>query len=257
MVANRREQLSIQCLQVEAQGSCDPGFKRQARNVMHKLQAALEGDPEAHTSASRMVMREARKLWVKHVRKLVRASKGYAISFGTLLPRYLEMTEDEFEAFDAEAANQAFKSYLNRRWIGKCRGWLIAVLHGEYDSVLKLWRVHWHILVCHEMIKVIDGLRTEQHFKTIRGERPRVKLSRQPLVNIRRIASYLLQAWWPNRPTGKFGNKPGEGRTDHRMGIVGTPHARWLIWMDGQKVSDLVMLVGLRRTTSGFKMTKL
>lgn len=256
-VAKDWEQVAIEILLLAIQRKGDPAIKRKARHLTLKLKAAVEGDPEANTSASRLVMRKVRKLWVRHVRKLVRASKDYAIAFGALLPRHLELTEEEFDSFDAEAANKAFKSYLNRRGIDRCRGWLIAVLHGEYDSVQKRWRVHWHILACHEMIKVIDGLRTEKSFKTIRGERPRVRLSREPLVNIPRLASYLLQAWWPNRPTGEFGEAPGEGRSDHRMALSGLAHARWLIWMDNQKVSDLVMLVGLRRTTSGFKMSKL
>ncbi|CAH0497220.1 hypothetical protein [Novosphingobium sp. CECT 9465] len=256
-VAKKWELVSIRRLLMAIQSNGDPGFKSQARNVLGRLEAALEGDPEAVTLASRMVMRKVRKPWVQHAGKLVRASKGHTISFGALLPRHLELTEEEFEAFDAEAEKKAFKSFLNRRGIAKHKGWLIAVLHGEYDSFRKLWRVHWHILACHEMIKVIDGLRTEPDFKKSKRERPRVRRSREPLVNIPRIVSYLLQAWWPNRPSGKFGDAPKEGRTDHRMGIVGLPHARWLIWMDGRKLSDLVMLVGLRRTTSGFKMTQL
>ena len=255
--AKQWELVSIQCLIQAIQQDGDPAFRRQARYLQRRLEAAFGGDPEAETLASRVVMREVRKLWVRHVRQLVRASKGYPISFGTLLPRSLELTAEQFETFDAEAAKKALKSYLRRRGTAKRKGWLIAALHGEYDSARNRWRVHWHILVCHEMIQVIDGLRTENEFKAIKGERPRVRLSREPLVNVPRVASYLLQAWWPNRPTGKFGDRPEAGRSDHRMGLRGLPHARWLIWMDGQKLSDLVMLVGLRRTTSGFKMTQL
>lgn len=255
--AEKWEGVSIKSLLLAIRHTGNPDLKRQARHLMLKLQSAVEGDPEADTLASRVVMREVRKLWVLHVRRLVRASKGYPISFGTLLPRSLELTEETFDAFDAEAAKKAFKSYLTRRGIAKRRGWLIAGLHGEYDSIHKCWRLHWHILVCHEMIKVIDDLRKETEFKTIKGERPRVRLSREPLNNVPRVASYLLQAWWPNRPSGKFGDRPAGGRTDHRMGLRGTLHARWLIWMDDRKVSDLLMLVGLRRTTSGFITTRM
>ena len=248
---------SAQLVLLAIQADRNPSRKRQARNLMHRIQAAVEGDPEASTLSSKIVMRRVRKLWVRHVRNLVRRSRGHAISFGTLLPWSLELTDEEFEVFDAQAAKKAFKSYLNRRGIAKCKGWLIAVLHGEYDSIRCRWRIHWHLLACHEMIDVIDRLRTESEFKSSKGETPRVQLTRQPLVNIPRLASYLLQAWWPNRPTGKFADTPDDSRTDHRMGLPDPQQLRWLLWMDRQKISDLVLLVGLRRTSSGFKMTKL
>jgi hypothetical protein len=248
---------SIQSLLMAIQEEGDPGIKRQATNLISKLQAAIDGNPDADTLASKIVIREVRKLWVKHVRKLVRMSRGYPISFMTVFPESLELTDEEFAAFDADAAKKAFKSLLNRRGIAKCKGWLLAALHGEYDSVQNQWRIHWHMLVCHEMIKVIDGLRTEKNFKTIKGRAPRVKRTHLRLVNIPRLASYLLQAWWPNRPTGKFGDLPFGKRTDHRMEIRGPQKVAWLIWMNQRKLSDLVMLIGLRRTQSGFKMTQL
>lgn len=248
---------SAALLLVAIQQSGDKGFMRQARNLILKLQAAAEGDPDANSLASKVAMRKVRKLWVRHVCKLVRMSRGYPVSFGTLLPVSLELTDADFGAFDAEAAKRAFKSYLNRRGISKRKGWLIATLHGEYDSIRNQWRLHWHVLGCHEMIKVIDALRTESEFKSIKGDRPRVRLTRKPLVNIPRVASYLLQAWWPNRPTGKYADVPEFSRTDHRMGLDDPQKVRWLLWFGQRKISDLVMLVGLRRTTSGFKMTKL
>ena len=162
-----------------------------------------------------------------------------------------------FRSFDAEAAKKALGSYLNRRGIAGRKGWLLAVLHGEYDSIRCQWRVHWHLLACHEMIKVIDGLRAESEFKTIKGERPRVQLTRQPLVNIRRVASYLLQAWWPNRPKGIFADNLVESRTSFRSRLPREQETIWLLWIDKLKLSDLTLLIGVRRTPSGFKMTKL
>jgi hypothetical protein len=231
-------------------------FRRAAEALIQKLQAVIDGDTTVATLASKTVMLMHRQRWVLDVVKLFAESSGYPISFVTLLPKSLEIPDEGLESFDPEAVKKAFISYLNRRGIDKCKGWLIAGLHGEYDSIGKVWRIHWHLLVCGEMIKVIDRLRTEEDFKSVKGEAPRVRMSRKPLTDIPRVASYLLQSWWPNRPKGKF----ADDGTDHRKNRSRVPEhqqTRWLLWMDKRKLSDLVLMMGVRRTGSGFKMAKL
>lgn len=219
------------------------------------LDAACE-DSMVRTLASKTTMLGIRKPWVRDVVKLFAESSGYPMSFVTLLPRSLEIPDEGLEHFDPEAVKKAFISYLNRRGIDKCKGWLIGGLHGEYDSIGKVWRIHWHLLVCGEMIKVIEGLRAEDDFKSVKGEAPRVRMTRKPITEIQRVASYLLQSWWPNRPKGKF----ADDGIDHRKNRSRLPEpqqTRWLLWVHKRKLSDLVLMMGVRRTGSGFKMTKL
>lgn len=231
-------------------------LKEQISELFWPLEFGSDVGSTVRSLASKAAFRRYRIPWIRHVEGLVCASKGYLISFGTLLPRSLEIPDDEFDDFDPEAEKKALISYLNRRGIDRCSGWLICGLHGEYDSIVKVWRIHWHLLVCGEMINVIDGLRKEENFKSTKGEAPRVRISRKPITDIQRVASYLLQSWWPNRPKGKFA---GDG-VDHRKNRSRLPEpqqAHWLLWMHQRKLSDLVILMGLRRTSSGFKMTKL
>ena len=226
------------------------------RGLIWLLEIASDVGSTVRTPASKAAFRRFRIPWVRHVAALVQASGGHPISFGTLLPRSLEIPDEAFESFDPEAVNKAFKSFLNRRGIDKCKGWLIAGLHGEYDSIGEVWRIHWHLLVCGEMIKVIDDLRDEEDFKSAKGEAPRVRMSRKPLTDIPRVASYLLQSWWPNRPKGNFADDAIFHRK-HRSRLPEPQQVRWLLWMHQRKLSDLVLLMGVRRTASGFKMTKL
>jgi hypothetical protein len=219
------------------------------------MDAAFEGSV-VQTLASKTTMLGIRKPWVCDVVKLFAECGGLPVSFVTLLPRGLEIPDERLDSFDPDAVKKAFISYLNRRGIDKCKGWLIGGLHGEYDSIAKVWRIHWHLLVCHEMIKLIDGLRAEEEFKSTKDEAPRVRMSRKPITDIQTVASYLLQSWWPNRPMGKF----ADDGIDHRKNRSRLPEpqqTRWLIWMDRRKLSDLVLMTGVRRTASGFKMTKL
>ena len=235
----------------------DRGFRRSVNGLIGKLEAVTCGDLSDVTLASKIVMRKIRKSWVRHVVKVFRACKGYPISFVTLLPRSLELPENGLEDFDPEAANNALRSYLNRRGINKCKGWVIGALHGEFDGIKKVWRIHWHLLVCGEMIPVFDGLRTEADFKSKKGEAPRVRMTRKPITDIRRLASYLLQSWWPDRPKGKFASHNRECRGSIRFRIKEPFQTRWLLWIDKLKLSDLTLLIGVRRTPSGFKITKL
>ena len=209
------------------------------------------------TLASKAAFRRIRIPWVRHVETLVQACAGYRMSFATLLPRSLELPGDGLDGFDPAAAKNALRSYLVRRGIAKCNGWLIAGLHGEYDSIRKVWRIHWHLLVCGDAILIVDGLRNEPDFKSIRGETPRVRMTREPLTDIPRIASYLLQSWWPNRPKGIFADNLAEGRTSFRSRLPREQETIWLLWIDKLKLSDLTLLIGVRRSPSGFKITKL
>jgi hypothetical protein len=210
--ARLEDQIRVRDMLRAIQSSDDPCFRRKAFDLMRRLEAIKNRDFFGETLASKVLMRTVRKLWVRHVKKAVQASKGLPISFVTLLPKSFELRDEELEDFDPAAANNALRSLLNRRGIAKRRGWVIGALHGEFDSIKKLWRIHWHLLVCGGMISVIDVLRNHADYASRKGQAPRVRMSRKPITNVRRVASYLLQAWWPNRPTGKFGRQDGECR---------------------------------------------
>ena len=231
-------------------------LEEQISELFWPLETASDIGSTVRTLASKAAFRRFRIPWIRHVVALVQASEGYPVSFATLLPRSLEIPDEGLESFNPEAVNKAFKSFLNRRGIDKCKGWLIAGLHGEYDSIGGVWRIHWHLLVCGEMIKVINDLRDEEDFKSAKGEAPRVRMSRKPLTDIQKVASYLLQSWWPNRPKGNFADD-GIDHRKHRSRLPEPQQTRWLLWMHQRKLSDLVLLIGVRRTTSGFKISKL
>lgn len=227
-----------------------------ARDLEECLYHACFEDWPWDSLASKQTMLNERIRFVRDVTSLVDSSMGYDVSSGTVLPRSFEIPDKELESFDPEKEKKALSSYLNRRGIGECKGWLIAGLHGEYDSSRKIWRIHWHLLVCGEMINVIDNLRNEWNFQSAKGEAPRVRMSRQPLTDIPRVASYLLQSWWPNRPTGMFAGD-GVNHRKNRSRLPEPQQTRWLLWMDRNKMSDLVLLRGVRRGPSGFKITNL
>lgn len=161
----KEEAVSIEALTEFIKHNTDPGAKLRATALRARLQAALEGDPEVCSLASRVEMRRVRERWVSDVEKLVTASYGEPISFGTLRPRYLELEDEELEGYDAGACIRAFKSLLNRRGMARYGGWLVVVMHGERDRIKRRWRVHWHVLACGEMIGLIKGLRTAPAFK--------------------------------------------------------------------------------------------
>lgn len=239
--------------------SCKTG-NEQIRRAIHRLishiSAAVEKDLSASTLASKTAMRMMRVRWVRDVNKLIAESEGLHVSFVTLLPRSGDIPDSGLESLDPNRIKKAFISRLNRRSIASCKGWLVGGLHGEYDSIAKVWRIHWHLMVCGEVNRVIDGLRKDADFKSGRGETPRIRVTRQPIKDVSRVASYVLQSWWPNRPKGNFAGDDSFHRK-HRSRLPEPQQTRWLLWMHRRKLSDLVMMIGVRRTGSGFKITQL
>jgi len=85
---------------------------------------------------------------------------------------------------------------------------------------------------------------------------PRVVISREPLTDLPHPLTYFLQSFWPHRPKGKFGGRTEEKRGERRRRIPEPSHTQKLLWMDLWSLADITLLVGLRVTSSGFKITK-
>ena len=181
----------------------------------------------------------------------------------TIVPKSWEFTPEELEGADPLRLLAAFRSALYAKGAAAIDGWLIAFIHGEFDPVARMYRLHLHGLCSLTMVKAIDALRKDPNYKAERllpnGEwNPvyrRVWVARKPLTNLARTLSYLVQSFWPSRPI--YVSADGKRRRVRDKQRIPEPyHSQVLLWLDRYRLRDLTLMIGLRVTTSGLKRTQ-
>ena len=165
------------------------------------------------------------------------------------------MPAGDLNHFGADGLKAALRSDLNRCGAKDADGFLFAALHGEFEPTEEVYRLHWHLLISGGMIEVVDRLRDRPKYRSRNGDgeavRQRVRIGRKSLEQLPRPLTYLLQSWWPSRWIGHVGD--GEVKRQRQRTRIPEPHhSENLVWLDQQRIDDLVLLRRLRVTNAGF-----
>lgn len=196
---------------------------------------------------------------MKTTRKKTKALGPQSI---TIIPLTWEFKLYEFGLVIPALLIMALRASLYAQGAAAAKGWLICFIHGEYDPVGKVFRLHVHGSVYGEMVQVVDKLRKLPNYQTQRYLRDgslspvyrRVQIGRKPSDNLLRQITYRLQSYWPSRAIIISDGKRIRARQKQR--IDEPYHSQVLLWMDQWDISDLTLMVGLRVTKDGLIQTK-
>lgn len=235
-----------------------------AHDLIARLRHGANAGNPAQTLASQLFMRGPQHALIGHAWRLQDQLSPDLFSTLDLRPKKFVMTAEELMAFEPEQLLNPIRMDFLRCGASKAKGGLCLALHGQFNRAAGMFDLHAHGFVTHEMKDVADEVRhlrkyAEPHVPRgvgLKQPSARVILSRKPLINPAYRLSYIWQDWWPDRIDGVIGNV-AIIRGVKRRRIPEPYHSMLLLWLDRRSLSDMTLMMGLRMTASGFKLTKI
>lgn len=181
----------------------------------------------------------------------------------TIIPRGWDFTPEQLMSVVPWMLLKAFLSDLYRKGAAGARGWLFAFIHGEFDPVAGVFRLHVHGACSSEMVLVLDRLRTMRKYKSARllpdgswdPVYRRIWVRRKALHSLPDPITYIMQPFWPSRPI--YIAADGKRRRVRQKRAIREPqHSVMLLWLDRWQLKDLTLMVGLRVTRAGLTVTR-
>lgn len=82
---------------------------------------------------------------------------------------------------------------------------------------------------------------------------PAIRMSRNSLQNEPDCYTYILQSFWPERWEGLIDGK--FCRRNKKLRIDEPEHTQILLWLDRWRLTELILMVGMKATRNGFVIT--
>jgi hypothetical protein len=227
---------------------------RHTRRLIKRLDYRKRGKGVPRSLASSVYMRRVRDRVFSQLWRLIEAYPGRVAAF-TAIKRGWEYTPEQLLAVDLGKLLGAFLSDINRRGAGEADGWLIAFIHGEYETPAGIFRLHLHGIVGGGMIEVVDGLRRGAKYRHEPGDnvRFRLRITRKPLTNLPYSLTYCLKSYWPWKHVVVGAH--GKRRTRRHKRIPEPYHTLVLLFLDRHSLNDLVVLKHLQIAAGGLELS--
>lgn len=232
-----------------------------AEPLADQLEISGESGETPDSLASSLYMRGHRVKVIGALWQLMDARNG--VTTFTVIPDGWDFTPAQLASAMPILLLRALLTDLYRKGAKAAGGWLFAFIHGEFDPVAGVYRLHIHGACSPEMIEVLDRLRLLPKYKSVRqlpnGEwNPvyrRVWIRRKPLHSMPNPITYLMQAFWPSRPI--YIDAEGKRRRVRQKQAIREPfHSMVLLWLNRWRLKDLTLMVGLRVTRAGLIETR-
>jgi len=248
-----------------AREATDPDNSTAALRLARKLSYNVRCGPPK-TLASSLFMRGLRNgvigvVW-QMIEERVPTELQSSVTTVTISPPNSDIHEDQLSSFCAEKFLKRFRRWLYRHGAKEARGWGCFFIHCDFEPITRTFRFHLHGVVCGEMIAVLDSLRKEEAWKPIERKvgsqtkhYPRIRIKREPIINLPNALGYLLKSYWPSKWEGEIAGKAKRQAKHGR--IQGHAHTRALLWLDQHSLDDIKLLVGLRVRRNGLVPSKL
>ena len=181
----------------------------------------------------------------------------------TIIPMTWQFTAAELVRVIPTLLLASMISALYSKGAAKANGWLMVHIHGEWDPIEQVFRLHVHGYAYGEMVGVVDKLRTLPNYQTQRFLKDgspspvyrRVQVKRKsPKNNLRQI-TYRMQSYWPSKAV-IISDDGKRIRARRKQRVVEPYHSQVLLWLDKWDIADLTLMVGLRVTRAGLIQTK-
>ena len=223
----------------------------------HSLAARLADDDAPETPASSRYMHDIQRRLTGNLLQLIADRPDEPVTVATLMTPTDHYEPEQLIRVSAARMKGALRQVLVRAGSREADGWLFAGLHGEYDPIAGLYRLHHHLVAGGEMGRLVDGLRNTLKYRlperALGAARPSpsVRMSRGPIENLAYRASYRLQSYWPEKATGDFAGDGVQRRAGGHPRIDEPHHSQHLLWLDQWAVDELTLMVGLQVNAEG------
>ena len=162
-------------------------------------------------------------------------------------------TPSTLDGVTARQVKNRFRTDLNRIGLLKMPGPFIAILHGEFEPRRGVYVLHFHILTTREKAEALKRLRSRRGSKVFSGYQRTASgaapIVVKPMRHRFRQVSYLLKSFWPARAIRRIN---GVDRRERRYRRISEPFAsQVLLWLDRQRLRDLVIMHGCWSLRSG------
>ena len=241
----------------------DPLIADDALRVVRLLEADAAGKDESGSLASAVVVLRLSTNFACAVMDVAERNPGEILSVVTLLPAGPDFVVPTLKGVKPKRLLEILRADLNRCGATTAGGWIILALHGEFDDIAQLYRLHFHAVVSGGMVAVVDRLRKLRKYQSKRQELEKlrtavdkpIKVSRKPLTNLPTTLAYLLQSFWPARSITESGD--GLLRKQRKKRRIQSPqHTEVLIWLDQFELKDIVLLMKIHVSQGRLKPTK-
>lgn len=219
--------------------------KRAAAKLADRLETARDRGEHSDSLADPVFMRALRNHALGDLSRLV-AESSPPVSTLTLIPLGWALRPEELSKTSPGRLLKAVLADLNRCGAKDADGWLIGIIHGEYDPVRGCFQLHVHGICAGGMIDVVRRLRTRPKYRSTRRDNrtvqsepyQRVRVSRKPLTNIAAAVSYICQSFWPERSTLQLAD--GTVTRERIKKRIKNPfHSQYLLWLDQWSADEI------------------
>lgn len=217
-----------------------PPINHKALDILHAKLTAIVSGVDLASPASKMAMRKVR---LRVFKALFAALKRYPdadLRTFAIVPSKFRFTPKELEAVSAAQLKQRLRTDLIRADVFKVRGPFVAFLDGEFDSVSGVYQLHFHGVTTVQKAAALSKLRRIRAYRTTVTGSAAIRIS--PVGDRLRQFTYLFKGWWTQHGIRKRAGTSKRDRNDKR--IAEPFGAQVLIWLDRQKLGDLVLTNG-------------
>ena len=260
--AARRENV-IRIRMAKADARLNPSIRKRVRRLIAHLDPDKPEQDEAGNLASAVAMRVFRIRLVGALLRLIDENPDEPLSVLTLLPTGADFVVSTLEGVDPRRLLEIVRADLNRCGATTATGWFILALHGEFDDVAELYRLHFHAVASGGMVDVVDRLRRLRKYRSKRQDLEKlrtavdkpIKISRKPITNLPTTLAYVLQSFWPTRSITESGD--GLLRKQRRKRRIPSPqHTEVLLWLDQWELKDMVLLMKIHVSKGRLKLSR-
>ena len=223
---------------------------KRARWLIGELEIAIDGGEVSQNLACFTHFRDQRIRLTGAILEVLSGKKDGIATF-TLIPRAWKFKPDELVELEPRTLLNQLRTQLRRAGSAHATGFSFAALHGEWEPNAGVFVVHVHGLCTDGMVDVINRLRGTQPYKRHESVFRPVHLKRLKLETsasneaLAKATSYLVKAFWPQRPIGPFGPQ-GEIKRVRSVRRIKEPiHSILKCWLSSFDISDIVLFTRL------------
>ena len=248
---------------LRADARADLSIAHAALRLADLLEADAGGEEESRSPASAVVMLRLRTNFACAGMEMIERNPDEPLSVVTLLPAGPNFVVPTLQGVKPKRLLEIVRADLNRSGAKKATGWLILALHGEFDDIAHLYRLHFHAVASGGMVDVMDKLRKLRKYRSKRQDLEKlrtavdkpIKISRKPITNLPTTLAYVLQSFWPARSITESGDRLlRKQRTKRR--IPSPQHTEVLLWLDQWELKDMILLMKIHVSKGRLKLSR-
>jgi len=212
-------------------------------NIARSLEHSVQCETNWPNLASAVYFRTQRMAWMDEVRCNFQKVDNSLLRVFTIVNQNWQYTPEQLAILNPRLLFEQLRQQFYRCGLLEIPGFLLAFLHGEFDPASNFFQLHVHGVTNAERATALHALKENWGYGRTPSGGSAVRV--QQVKNRERQLSYLLQSFWPERPT--ITTASGIVRRVRIKRMLGElQHAIFLLWISKRSVSDLRLCLNCR-----------